>query len=304
MSYFSEIYRNFDAHFAEGNSSMVSFPNCTELGSIVFVRQQGSQRAPVLGQLNEKFKSRSGTIDIEADSTRAELRNVMVRMPLFDLPISFSKPATLPEGCKIIISTVDCTSDLPEDFLLKIAEIRHSVTPVPEIHVFVTKTELIDRSEYESGIKERIRTKIPNVIIHDTTLNDGSALYHVGQCIESLIVPITDLRDSINNFARSLGLSHAFLVDLQSRAFFLSSDIESMDIDSFAIAQDGVEMFVGIATMMDARSAQACASVELKDGRFFHFFWSAYDVILAGIGEHNVPTATAKNNVIDLLYSI
>jgi hypothetical protein len=63
-------------------------------------------------------------------------------------------------------------------------------------------------------------------------------------------------------------------------------------------------MFVGLATMLDARGAQSAASVEFKDGTFFHFFWSTYDVLLAGIATHRAPPATAKNNVTALLGSI
>lgn len=68
--------------------------------------------------------------------------------------------------------------------------------------------------------------------------------------------------------------------------------------------KDGVEMFVNLTNVMDSKSAQPISSVELKYGTFIHFFWSAYDVILVGISDKRIPSATSKNNVIALLNSI
>jgi signal recognition particle receptor subunit beta len=309
MSYLADIYRNFDAHFAEGNSSMVYFPNSMELGSIVFIGFPGSGKVTLLSQLNEKFRPRPGSAHIEPGITRGEIRNVIFRMPIIDCPSQFNvyKPLSIFESCKVIIVVIDATSELPEELLLNVGEIRDSLNPPPEIHVFLNKVDLLDSVRSESilsSLKKCIREKINGSVLDETSINNGTALYQVGLCIGSLLPRKTELKDLLNQFVKSLGLSHSFLIDLQSRVVFLESDVEPVDIESFLITQDGVEMFVGISTMMDARSAQAVASVELKDGRFFHFFWSAYDVILAGIADHRVPSATAKNNVIALLHSI
>ncbi|OHS98519.1 hypothetical protein TRFO_35050 [Tritrichomonas foetus] len=309
MSYLADIYRNFDAHFAEENASMVSFPNCTEVGSIVFIGAQGSGKYAILGQLTEKFRHTPGTPHIEED-VKSEIRNVIFKVPIVACPPNFSassNPLSIFEKCQTIILIIDSTAEAPMELILSINNIKESLVPQPDVHVFLHKTDLLDAFNAEntlSSLKENVLEYIPDAKIHHTSINNGTALFEVSQCIERIIPKRKELKAAMLQFSRSLELSNAFLVDLQSRSFLLSSGDSRIDGDQFLMVQDGVEMFVGIATMMDAKSAQPIMSVELKDGTFLHFFWSTYDVILAGISDHRSPPATAKNNVLALLHSI
>ena len=309
MSYLADIYRNFDAHFAEENASMVSFPNCTEVGSIVFIGAQGSGKNAVLGQMIEKFRHSQGSPYID-EELKSEIRNVIFKIPIIACPPNFSSssnPLSIFENCKSVIVVVDCTSELPIELILSIANIRESLVPQPEVHVFLHKVDLLDGLNADStlsSLTEKILDYISDAHIHHTSINDGTSLLEVSLCIEHILPKIRELKAAMQQFSRSLELSNAFLVDLQSRAFLLSSGDSKVDEDQFLMCQDGVEMFVGIATMMEAKSAQPTASVELKDGTFLHFFWSTYDVILVGISDHRTPTATSKNNVIAFLHTI
>lgn len=309
MSYLADIYRNFDAHFAEENASMVSFPNCTEIGSIVVVGCAGSGKMTILGQLSERFKTSSGSMRIESDIQRVEIRNVIFKIPIIDCPESICSSRSLVafENCKAIVVVIDSTSDLPIELLSSINEVKNGMSLSPEVHIFLNKTDLLDQDQADgilNTLKTRIKEHINSSFVHYTSTSNGTALLAVSQLIESLLPKQKELRNAMRQFATSLELTDAFLVDLQSKTFLLSSGVAPLDPELFTICQDGIDMFVGIATMMDARSAQSVASVELKDGTFMHFFWSTYDVILVGISDHHTPSATAKNNVLALLHSI
>jgi hypothetical protein len=306
--YYSDIYRNLDPHFAEDNPAMVSFPTTTEVGSIIFLGLPGSGKLTILGQLNDKFKVPPGSSHTEPDIHGAEIRNVIFRVPLVNCPSTLlpSPPASLFEGARTIIVIVDSTSDLPTD-LLQIASVASSAPGGPPVRVFLNKTDLLEQAQAESvlvSLTEQVTSQLPNVRIVRTSIVDGSALREVSICIEGLLPKCAELREVMNRFATSLELQRCVLVDLQSRVVLLGSGEDPIDQEMFAIAQDGVEMFVGIAAMMDAKNSQSIASAELQNGTFLHFFWSAFDVLLVGIASHRIPTATAKNNVSALLQAI
>ncbi|KAH0786211.1 Ras-related GTP-binding protein D [Histomonas meleagridis] len=284
---------------------MVSFPNCIDLGPIVFVGNQGSGKYSILSQLTDKFKISPN----DSQGTQAEIRNVMIKFQIVDCPDFFasSNPLSIFSGCKGIVLVLDCTDELPIDLIMSVNNIRDSISPSLEVHVFLNKVDLLDPQNGESilsNITSQISSELPNSIIHNASITDGSALLHISRFVESLIPKKELLMKEMNNFIHSLGLSHAFLVDLQSRIFFLGFDEALIDLEQFAAAHDAVDMFVGTAAAMEARNSQPTASVQLKDGTFVHFFWSTYDVILVGISSHRIPIATAKNNVLVLLHSI
>lgn len=311
MSYLSDIYRNFDAHFAEENASMVSFPNSTKVGSIVFTGPQGSGIHSMLGQLIERFKPTPG-VSYSDDDVKSELRNVIFTIPIVACPPTFSNssdPLAIFDDCKIIVLIMDCTAEPPIELMLSINNIRESLLSNPEVHVFLNKTDLLDPYSSENilnSLKEKVQEyiDIPDSNVHGTSINNGTSLFEISLCIESILPKKKELKSAMAQFARSLELSNVFLVDLQSSAFILSSGDSTISTSQFLMCKDGVEMFVGLATIMDARSAQPIASIELKDGTFLHFFWSAYNVILVGISDKRTPSATSKNNVIALLHSI
>jgi hypothetical protein len=308
MSYL-DMYRNFDARFAEDNASMVSFPTSHDVRPIVFAGLPGSGKLTLLSQLNDKFRLPPGSSHIEPDIQRSEIRNVIFRIPIVDIPAPLwsSRPIQLLENCGIIIVIIDVNSDLPLELLQTVNDVRRTLDPVPQIRVFLNKIDMVDPSrsaELLGALDSQISRLIEDAPILHTSINDGSSLLQVSLCISELLPKSGELKQAMADFTRSLDLSHSFLVDLQSRACLMSAGSEPLDADTFLVCQDGIEMFVGLATMMDARTAQSAASVELTDGSFFHFFWSTYDVILAGVAEHRAPSATAKNNVIALLSSI
>lgn len=178
---------------------------------------------------------------------------------------------------------------------------------VPAIHIFLNKTDILNSYTSEnvlSSQSQQIQNILPDSKIHRTSINNGTALFEISLCIESIIPKQKEIKEAMQQFASSLELSNIFLIDLQSSAFMLSSGDSRITPEQFLMCQDGVKMFVNLANIMDSRSAQPIASVELKDGTFLHFFWSTYDVILVGISDKRVPSATSKNNVIALLHSI
>lgn len=309
MSYLADIYRNFDPLFAEENASMVSFPNCTEVGSIVFIGSQGCGKHSILGQLIERFKPIPGSSYVEED-VNAELRNVIFKIPIVSCPTNFSElqnTQAIFENCQIIILIIDCTKELPTDLVLSVKTIREQLDPEPTIYVFLNKSDLLDSYTSEnvlSSQSQQIKDIIPDSIIRSTSINNGTALFEISLCIESILPKNAELKDSMKQFALSLELSNVFLIDLQSSAFMISSSDSTISADQFLMCKDGVEMFVNLTNVMDSKGAQPIASVELKDGTFIHFFWSTYDVILVGISDKRVPSATSKNNVIALLNSI
>ena len=315
MSYLADIYRDFDAHFVEENGSIVSFPASIDLGSIAFVGSPGSGKLTILGQLNKKFKLPPGAARIDPDVQKAEIRNVIFKIPIVDCPDSFgvSQPLSIFENCKVIIVVVDSTNEIPAELLLSVNAIRESMSPPPEIHVFLNKTDMIDdrsesgengRERVLAGLKARVLELIEGCDVHYTSMSNGTALLEVSLRIESLLPKQKELKDAMKLFAESLQLSGAFLVDFQSRMIMLSSSRTPLTPEMFQTCQDGLEMFGGIVKMMDSRRDQSTATVELKDGTFLHFFWSTYDVILVGISSNRIPSATAKNNVLALLHTI
>lgn len=309
MSYLADIYRNFDPLFAEENASMVSFPNCTEVGSIVFIGSQGCGKHSILGQLIERFKPIPGSSYVEED-VNAELRNVIFKIPIVSCPTNFSElqnTQAIFENCQIIILIIDCTKELPTDLVLSVKTIREQLDPEPTIYVFLNKSDLLDSYTSEnvlSSQSQQIKDIIPDSIIRSTSINNGTALFEISLCIESILPKNVELKATMKQFALSLELSNVFLIDLQSSAFMISSSDSTISSDQFLMCKDGVEMFVNLTNVMDSKGAQPIASVELKDGTFIHFFWSTYDVILVGISDKRVPSATSKNNVIALLNSI
>lgn len=313
MSYLADMYRNFDViRFAEENASMVSFQNCIELPSIVFVGCQGSGKMSILGQLLEKFRLPTSSSPLEPDIQKEELRNVMFKVPIVDCPSSFcsNQPLSIFEGCKIAVCVIDVTKELPMELLMSLNNIKESLSPSPQFHVYLHKADLLDQQSINTiipSIENEIQRALPNSLIHQTSTINGSALLQVSLCIESLLPKLKELKKAMTQFAKSLELTKAYLVDLQSRTFFLSSgnrESQGIDTENFLLCQDAIEMFVGVATMVDARSQQSVASVELKDGTFFHLFWSTYDILLVGLSGGRIPTATAKNNAIALLHTI
>lgn len=309
MSYLADIYRNFDPLFAEENASMVSFPNCTEVGSIVFIGSQGAGKHSILGQLIERFKPIPGSSYVEED-VNAELRNVIFKIPIISCPTNFSElqnVQTIFENCQIIILIIDCTKELPIDLISSVNSTREQLDPKPAIHVFLNKTDLLDSYTSRnilSSHSQKILDIISDAIFHSTSINDGTALLEISLCIESILPKKDELRATMEQFQKSLELSNVFLIDLQSSAFMISSGESAIKPNQFLMCKDGVEMFVNLTNVMDSKSAQPISSVELKYGTFIHFFWSAYDVILVGISDKRIPSATSKNNVIALLNSI
>jgi hypothetical protein len=311
MSYLADIYRSFDAHFGEDNPSMVSFSNSIEVGSIVFTGLPGSGVLSILGQLNDRFKVPPGSTRIDAEVRSAEIRNVMFRIPIIDCPAACleAPPQQIFEGCQIIIVVIDATKDHQTclQLLEPLRAICESLRIKPAVHVFLNRVDLMEQpqaADVVSAHRSLVASLLPDAEVWQTSITDGSALFRVSQCIESLLPKSDELKRALELFSSSLDLTKSFLVDLQSRVFLLSSGVDPLDPDTFSICQDGTEMFVGVATMMDARNSQAVASVRLKDGTFLHFFWSTFDVILAGIATHRVPAATAKNNAYALLHTI
>lgn len=315
MSYLPELYRDFDAHFVEENGSIVSFPTSRELSSIVFVGSPGSGKLTILGQLNKKFKLPPGAARIDPDVQKAEIRNVMFKIPIVDCPDSFcvSQPLSIFDKCKVVIVVIDATNEVPVELLLSVSAIQESMSPAPEIHVFLNKVDMIgdrteegetSREQILSALKDRVRELVGPCSIHYTSINNGTALLEVSLRIESLLPKQKELKDAMRQFAESLQLSNAFLVDFQSRMILLSSSNAPVSPEMFQTCQDGLEMFAGIVKMMDSRRDQPAASVELKDGTFLHFFWLTYDVILVAVSSSRIPSATAKNNVLALLHTI
>ena len=307
MSFLADIYRNFDAHFAEENTTLVSFPNCTEIGSIVFAGTSGCGKYSILSQLLEKFRLPPGASRVETDVQKGEFRNIIFRIPIVDCPENFStdRPLDIFQNCNIIIIIIDITAELPRQLLRSINDIRESLTSQPEIHVFLHKIDLIEADNLPNRIQEyktEISHFIQNVTYHKTSMIYNTALLEVSLCIESILPKLNELKISMGQFANSLDIPQAYLVDLQSTTLFLG--FGTIDPETFSLVQDGVEMFVGVTTMMDSRNAQATMSVELSNGRFFHFFWPTYDVILVAISDQRIPPATSKNNVIALLHKI
>jgi hypothetical protein len=199
------------------------------------------------------------------------------------------------------VIVVDSTSEMPNDLL----QIARSASAT--VRVFLNKADLLEAGQADAMLARmtsQVRAVLPDARIARTSIVDGSALREVSLAIEELLPKREALKAAMNQFAASLDLGKCFLVDLQSRTVLLGSGEEPIDRDVFALAQDGVEMFVGIAGMMDAKNSQSLASAELQNGTFLHFFWSAFDVLLVGIADHRVPPATAKNNVYALLQTI
>jgi hypothetical protein len=311
MSYLAGFYGNFDAHFAEENPAMVSFSSSIEVGSVVFIGLPGSGKLSILGQLNDRFKVPPGSARIDSEVQSAEIRNVMFRIQIVDCPTACleTRPPQIFESCRVIIVVIDATKDhqtcLP--LLEPLRQVHASLRINPAVHVFLNKVDLVEQPRAADVVaihRSLVASVIPDAEVWQTSITDGSALFRVSKCIEDLLPKSDELKAAMEQFSSSLDLTNSFLVDLQSRVFLLSSGIDPLDPDAFSICQDGIEMFVGIATMMDARNSPALASVRLKDGTFLHFFWSAFDVILAGIAAHRLPAATAKNNAYALLHTI
>jgi hypothetical protein len=292
----------------EDNPAMVSFPSSVDVGSIVFLGLPGSGKQSILGQLNGRFKVPPGSSRIDSELQRSELRNVMFRIPIIDCPVSFLDAQHLQdfEDCKIIIVVVDATKDSLDCRPLfdPLQPIRESLPVRPAVHVLLNKVDLMDQPQAAAAVashRSLVGSVVPDAQIWPTSSTDGSALFRVSCCIEAMLPKSEQLKAAMQQFSTSLDLDASFLVDLQSRVFLLSA---ATDPEAFAICQDGVELFVAIATMMDAKNSQAMASVRLNDGTFLHFFWSTFDVLIAGKAAHRVPAATAKNNASALLHTI
>ena len=153
-----------------------------------------------------------------------------------------------------------------------------------------------------NDFSQTLKNIFKNPVIHETSLTDGSSLVALSKVFESVIIQSQQMHDAMDQFARSLELSSCFLVDLQTRAIFLTGG-DKPDPETYSLCQSGTEMFVSLATMMDAKTAQSVSTIELGDN-FYNFFWSAFDVILVAVSKKKLPIATSKNNVMVLLNTL
>jgi len=308
MSFLADIYRNFDAHFADENASMVSFPKCTDVGSIIFIGESGCGKYSILGQILEKFRITPGANRREPEAQKAEFHNVMFRIPIIDFTPGVNSEICDSdiEMCKMLIMIIDITKAIPIDVIQCVQGLLESVSPAPVLSVFLHKIDLVDPENVNNVIqlyKTNIMKDLPEAQFFTTSTLDGSSIFAVSNCIESVLPKKVQLKEAMDTFSRSLELSSVFLIDCMTKTMFLSGGTYP-NRELLSLCQDGVEMFISITSMMDARGSQTITSIELSDNLFYHYFWSAYDIILAGISEHKLPIATAKNNTTALLHTI
>ena len=303
----ADIY-NIDAHFSEGANSMVTFSSVTNLGSIVFTGDKECGKYSILGQIFDKFRTSPGSKE-EQESKNIELRNVMFRFPIVytsENPEQLQKCQEYFDGCQAIVYIIDLTKELNSQAANEIQFIRNSLLKQPFLHVFLHKKDILLAENTEEYCDQKIKdckqtfqNIFKNPIFHETSLTDGSTLIALSKVMESVIPQNKQMHDAMDQFAKSLELSNCFLVDLQTRSVFLSGG-EEPEPETLSLCQSGTEMFVSLATMMDAKTAQSVSTIELGE-QFYTFFWSAFDVILVAVSNKKLPIATSKNNVMVLL---
>ena len=305
----ADIY-NIDAHFTEEGTSMVSFQSVTNIGSIVFVGPKGSGKYSLLGQIIDKFRRAPGSSKEEHESKNVEIRNVMFRFPIVytsQQPTELQEHKEYFDNCAAIVYVVDVNKEINSEYANSIQFIRNSMLKTPSVHVFLNKKDLLSSSHTLDQTQSRVheskaalKSIFKNPTFYETSISDGTSLVALSSVLESVIEVNQQMHEAMDQFARSLELTSAFLVDLQTKSVFVSGG-ENSDPETYRLIQNGTEMFVSLATMMDAKTAQSVCTIELG-GRFFHFFWSAFDVILVGVSKSRIPVATAKNNAMVLLH--
>ena len=303
MSYLNDIYRNFDTNFGEETSTMISFTNSTDIGTIVFAGDQNSGKYSILSHLTDKFQISPNDIQ----GSNVEIKNVIFNFQLIDCT-SNNLFINNFEKCKMVIIVIDLSQELPIQLLESVQNVKETLSPKPIIKIFLNEAEFVEENEEEKrfaidNIIERIKLIINDADIKKISINDGSSIMEMSMCIQSLLPKKKQLNEDINQFINSLDYSHAYLVDLQSRLFLLGNDAD-LDLDTFLSCQGAIEMFIGMTTATDTKTLQPSASIELKNGKYLHIFWPTYDVLLIGISSKKTTIATAKNNVSVLFHSI
>lgn len=302
----ADLY-NIDAHFTDEATSMVTFNNTTNLGSIVLVGPKDSGKYSVFGQIFEKFRRAPGLSKEKHESKRMEIRNAMFRFPIqytAQAPFDLQQHPEYFEGCKTIVYVVNAIKPVDTESANSIQFIRNSMLEKSTVHVLINKVDLLDDNSNVTiqKIKDLLNPIFRDATFHCASLMHGSTINAIAQILQSVVINNSKMIESMNRFARSLELKNVFLIDLQTKLPFLIGGDEATT-ETYVMIQHATEMFVSMATMMDAKSAQSTMSVEIGNV-YYHLFWSAFDVILVGISDKHIPTATSKNNVLALLNTL
>ncbi|EAY12154.1 hypothetical protein TVAG_003600 [Trichomonas vaginalis G3] len=302
----ADLY-NIDAHFTDEATSIVTFNNVTNIGTIVLVGPKNTGKYSVFGQIFEKFRRAPGLSKEKHESKRMEIRNTMFRFPIqytAQVPTDLQQHREYFEGCKTLVYVIDANKPVDTDAANAIQFIRNSLIDKVSVHVLFNQSDLLG-SNLDTVIQNQTTLLKPifnDAVFHTTSLMDGSTVRAIVEILQSSIPQSSKMVESMDRFAKSLELKNCFLIDLQTKLPFLTGG-DQLSLETYVMVQHATEMFVSMASMMDAKSAQSTMSIEM-DGVHYHLFWSTFDVILVGVSDKHIPTATSKNNVLALLNTL
>ena len=285
---------------------MLSFSKCIEIGSILFLGEIGSGKYGILGQIFEKFRVSPGAPRREPELQKTEFHNIIFRIPIIDCPQNIPSYLDTFENCKLIILIIDVTKEIPNDLIIFLTNIIEKNHLIIDLHIFLHKIDLLDNLLCNSileNYKNQLNLKFNKIFYHETSILDSSSIYSVSKCIRSILPKKNILKETMDQYCRSLDFTSVFLIDFQSRLFFLKGGKKPSN-EILTLCQDAIDMFISMTSMMESRGSQTTSSIELTDNLFIHLFWSTYDVILIGLSKNKIPIATAKNNTTALFQSI